>query len=260
MQLVTGGDLLNQIISAGFATRQMDFPFLGLYGACSTMSESLIVGTLALESGFVENVACAASSHFSTAERQFRTPLELGTQKTPTAQRTVTGAGACVLGTQGGNGPFVKGFTAGRVIDFGIKDANNMGAAMAPAACDTLIHHFEDFSRKPSDYDAIYTGDLGKFGRQILADKLAQQGYDAAGVLHDCGAEMFSDEQDPHMGGSGCGCCATVLNAVLVKQLREGTFRRILVMATGALLSPTSTLQGESIPSIAHAIILEREW
>ena len=258
IQLVLGGDLLNQNISANFAARQMNLPFLGLYGACSTMTESLIVGAMALESGYASNLVCAASSHFSTAERQFRTPLELGTQRTPTSQRTVTGAGATVLSTQKHDSVAITGYTVGKIIDYGIKDGNNMGAAMAPAACDTFVQHFSDFARKPSDYDAIYTGDLGKYGKEILIQLLKKEGYDAQAVLHDCGAEIFDDSQDPHMGGSGCGCCASMLNAYLIPKIREGKIRRLLVAATGALLSPTSSLQGESIPAVAHAVIIER--
>ncbi|MDL2225864.1 stage V sporulation protein AD [Eubacteriales bacterium OttesenSCG-928-M02] len=258
IHLGLGGDLLNQLISAGFAARQMAFPFLGLYSACSTMSESLLVGAMAIDSGFADHVMCCVSSHFSTAERQFRTPLEQGVQRTPTAQRTITGAGACILSKAGG-GPYITEATPGRVIDYGIKDANNMGAAMAPAAADTIYTHLTDHGREPSYYDAIYTGDLGIFGLSLCTELLAEKGMDVTSILHDCGAEMFHEDQDTHMGGSGAGCSAVMLNAYLVRQLREKNIRRLLFLATGALLSTVSTLQGESIPSVAHAVTIEME-
>ncbi|MBE5781421.1 MAG: stage V sporulation protein AD [Clostridiales bacterium] len=257
IDLLAGGDLLNQLISAGFAARETEFPFLGLYGACSTMAESLIIGSMAIEAGFAHHVACCVTSHFSTAERQFRTPLELGTQKTPTAQRTVTGAGASVLSVSG-QGPRITGCTIGKVLDYGIKDAANMGAAMAPAAADTIYRHLSDTGRDPGYYDAIVTGDLGIFGQQLMLEQLREKGMDLRDVAWDCGIEIFSQDQDPHMGGSGCGCSATVLNAYLLRRLREGDLNRILFVATGALLSPLSTLQGESIPSIAHGVVIER--
>jgi stage V sporulation protein AD len=258
IQLMMGGDLLNQLIAAGFAARQMDFPFLGLYGACSTMAESLIVGSMAIDAGFAERVGCCVTSHFSTAERQYRTPLELGTQRTPTAQRTVTGAGASILAGEG-IGPRIRSCTIGKVIDYGVKDANNMGAAMAPAAADTIYNYLTDFDVAPDSFDAIVTGDLGIYGSNLMKELLAEKGYDLRGVARDCGVEIFSQDQDPHMGGSGCACGATVLNGFLLKKLRTRELRRILFVATGALLSPVSTLQGESIPSVAHAVCIEME-
>ena len=259
IHMALGGDLLNQLISAGFAARQMEFPFLGLYSACSTMSESLLVAGMAVDSGCAENILCCVSSHFSTAERQFRTPLEQGTQRTPTAQRTITGAGACILSVNQGNGPYLTGATPGRVVDYGIKDANNMGAAMAPAAVDTIYTHLIDHGREPGYYDAIYTGDLGKLGMKLCSEMLLEKGVDVAGILHDCGVEMFDESQDTHMGGSGAGCSAVTLAAYLIRKLREGNIHRLLFLATGALLSTTSTLQGESIPSVAHAVTIEKE-
>lgn len=255
---VLGGDLLNQLIATSYAAREMDFPYIGLYGACSTMAEALSVGAMLVDGGFARHAICCASSHFSTAERQFRFPLEMGTQKPPTAQRTVTGAGASML-AQGGEGPFVTYATIGTVVDFGIKDANNMGAAMAPAAADTIFHHLCDTGTDPDYYDAIFTGDLGIFGKELLGDLLEQKGIQARHVLRDCGAEMFDKTQDAHMGGSGCGCCGSVFNGMIVPALRQGSMQRVLVVATGALMSTVSTMQGESIPGIAHAVRIERE-
>ncbi|MGI6706964.1 MAG: stage V sporulation protein AD [Clostridia bacterium] len=253
-----GGDLLNQIIASSFAARSIGIPFFGLYGACSTMSEALGIGALLIDGGFADNVLCTVSSHFSTAERQYRFPLELGSQRPPTAQWTVTGAGASFLSSQG-NGPYITLVTIGRVIDLGIKDANNMGAAMAPAAVDTLITHFKDTNQRPEDYDLIVTGDLGRIGKEITYDLTKKQGYDLGNRLFDCGCEIFSENQDAHAGGSGCGCSASVLNSYILNKINEGIYRKVLFMATGALLSTTSSQQGESIPSIAHAITIQKE-
>lgn len=252
-----GGDLLNQLIASSFAARNMDFPFIGLYGACSTMAESLAIGSMLIDGGFASSVACCASSHFSTAERQFRLPLEMGAQRPPVSQRTVTGAGATVV-AEGGRGARVTHATMGRVIDLGIRDANNMGAAMAPAAADTILAHLHDTQTRPEDYDMILTGDLGMFGRDILNDRLKEQGVDATKVLDDCGCMMFFEEQDAHMGGSGCACSAVVLNSSIIPMLQRGELKRVLFVATGALLSTVSSMQGESIPSVAHAVRLER--
>ena len=253
-----GGDLLNQLIATSFAARQMDIPFLGLYGACSTMAESISVGSMLIDGGFAQNVMCCATSHFSTAERQFRFPLEMGSQRTPTAQRTVTGAGATMLSSSPGQGPVVTHVTVGKVIDFGIKDANNMGAAMAPAACDTILGHLHDTRTTPDDYSAIITGDLGTYGLELLDDLLKKSGVNATHVLRDCGAEMYAPEQDAHAGASGCGCSALTLNGRLVPDLQSGKLERVLFVATGALLSTVSSQQGESIPGVAHAVRLER--
>ncbi len=256
LDILLAGDLVNQCICSSFAARQQQVPFLGLYGACSTMGESLLLCAALVDAGYASLTAAVTSSHFCTAERQYRTPLQYGGQRTPTAQWTVTGAGA-VLVSDSGSGPRVTGATLGKIVDKGITDANNMGAAMAPAAFDTLQAHFRDTGRTPEDYDLIVTGDLGKLGRDILTDLFARQGVRLT-HCHDCGLMIYDlDRQDVHCGGSGCGCSATVLTARLLPALSSGQWRRILFCPTGALLSPTSTQQGESIPSICHAVVLE---
>ena len=251
-----GGDLLNQIISASYSARDLDIPFLGLYGACSSMAESLCIGSMLIDGGFAQNILCATSSHFATAERQFRYPLELGTPKPPTGQDTVTGAGATVISAEQGDLE-IKSVTVGRVVDFGVKDANNMGAAMAPAAVQTILSNLEDLGVDPSHYDAIITGDLGIFGSDILLDLAGRNNVDLSGVHKDCGKMIF-EGMDKNCGASGCGCGASVLNAYFFKKMLDGDLQRILFVATGALLSPTSVQQGESIPSIAHAVHIER--
>lgn len=256
IQLMLGGDLLNQIISANFAARTLRIPFLGLFGACSTMAESLLVGSALVDGGYANEAICATCSHFSTAERQFRFPLELGSQKSPTAQRTVTGAGASLL-SRNGDGPRVKYGTVGTVIDLGIKDAGNMGAAMAPAAVHTITAHLRDLDRTPDEYDLIVTGDLGALGSDIVRDMIKEQGITLGSNYTDCGCEIFSKEQDTHCGGSGCGCSASVLNTFILKRMREGVLKKVMFVATGALLSPTSSQQGESIPGVAHALTIE---
>ncbi|MGI6169427.1 MAG: stage V sporulation protein AD [Christensenellales bacterium] len=259
IDILLGGDLLNQIISVNFAALQLGIPFLGLYGACSTMAESLLNASMIIDGGFAKKTVCVTGSHYSTAERQYRMPLEMGGQTTPTAQRTVTGVGACVLSDQGA-GPYVTSFTIGTTQDYGIKDAANMGAAMAPAAIDTLDRHFKDMGRKPDYYDIIATGDLGKLGYDIVIEKMADMGYDMTVNYTDCGIEIFDlDKQNVDCGGSGCGCCATVLNGYLLDKMEAGVYKKILLVPTGALLSTTSTLQGESIPCIAHAVAIEKE-
>jgi stage V sporulation protein AD len=251
------GDLLNQIVTSGYTARQISVPFFGLYGACSTMSQSLSLGSMLIDGGFADKVVCATSSHFSTAERQYRFPLEYGNQRSFSAQWTVTGAGATVLSSTG-NGPYITYVTTGKIIDPGIKDVNNMGAAMAPAAMDTLINHFKDTGFSPSDYDLIITGDLGIVGKNIVLELMAKEGYDLKGIYTDCGVEIFNNiEQDTHSGGSGCGCAATVFNGYIYKEMLKGTFNRVLLMATGALHSPIITQQGESIPGIAHAVTID---
>lgn len=253
------GDLLNQIIASSFSARQLQIPFFGLYGACSTMSESLSIGAMLVDGGYADKVVCATSSHFSTAERQYRFPLEHGNQRPLTSQWTVTGAGASVL-SAGGGPPFITHITTGKVIDPGIKDANNMGAAMAPAAADVIIQHFKDTGFKPSDYDLIITGDLASLGKDIAEDLMRQEGYKLSKVYSDCGIEIFDNEtQDTHSGGSGCGCSAVVFNGYIYKQLKKGKFNKVLLVSTGALLSPTSAQQGESIPGIAHAVTISNK-
>ncbi|WP_291636708.1 stage V sporulation protein AD [Clostridium sp.] len=253
------GDLLNQLFSSSFAARDLNIPFLGLYGACSTMAESLSVGAMIMEGGLANYIVAATSSHFSAAERQFRLPLEMGSQRAATAQWTVTGSGAMVLGKKG-NFPYVTHVTTGKVKDYGITDVNNMGVAMAPAAVDTIKQHFMDTGRKPSDYDIIATGDLGILGRQFTEEMLLEYKYDMKGKYIDCGEEIFdSIKQETNSGGSGCGCSAVVATGYLYKNMLKGKFKRILLVSTGALLSPTSSLQGESIPGIAHAVSIEFE-
>ncbi|WP_160686137.1 stage V sporulation protein AD [Clostridium sp. C2-6-12] len=251
------GDLLNQIISSSFAAREFSIPFFGLYGACSTMSESLSLASIIMDGGFAKHVVATTSSHFSSAERQFRFPLEYGSQRPKTAQWTVTGSGAVVLGYEG-DYPEITYVTTGKVKDFGQKDANNMGAAMAPAAVDTIVNHFKDTGRNPSDYDVIATGDLGVIGRE-LADKLIQEfGYDIRKQHIDCGEIIFDNEkQKTEAGGSGCGCSAVVFSGYLYKKLLTKEIKKILLVSTGALMSTTSSLQGETIPGIAHAVAIE---
>lgn len=252
-----GGDLMNQCISTNYALRTLGIPFLGLYGACSTMAESLLLGSIFIDGGFGDHAVCATSSHFCSAERQFRFPLEYGGQRTPTAQWTVTGSGACVLSSQG-NGPYITHATPGKVVDAGITDLNNMGAAMAPAACDTLLSFLKDTNTSPKNYDMIITGDLGEVGKKLLHGLLRDNGVETMGNLEDCGCLIFDGEtQDTHAGGSGCGCSASVLNSYILKKMRKKELKKILFMATGALMSPTSSLQGETIPGIAHLLQIE---
>lgn len=251
------GDLLNQIISSSFAAREFEIPFFGLYGACSTMSESLSLASLIMDGGFGDYVVAATSSHFSAAERQFRFPLEYGSQRSQTAQWTVTGAGAMVLGKEG-DFPAVTYVTTGLVKDYGVMDANNMGAAMTPAAVDTIYKHFKDTGRTPKDYDLIATGDLGRVGKQMTDKLLLEYGYDMRDNHIDCGDIIFnSDEQNTDAGGSGCGCSAVVASGYLYKKLMRKEIKSVLLVSTGALMSTTSSLQGESIPGIAHAVAIE---
>lgn len=257
IDILLSGDLLNQIISASFSARQIQTSFIGLFGACSTMTESLAVGACLIDGGFADKVACATCSHFSTAERQFRFPLELGCQRPPTAQWTVTGAGCSILSREG-KGHNITFATFGKVIDFGINDMNNMGAAMAPAAADTLKNFFNDTKTKPSDYDLIVTGDLGKLGSEILVDLLESYGFKLSENYCDCGQLIFSNTQKSFMGGSGCGCSASMINSYIYNKLDNGEYKKIIVMSTGALLSTTSAQQGETIPGIAHAIVIEK--
>jgi len=250
------GDLLNQCIASSFNARQLNIPFIGLYGACSTMAESLAMASVFIDNNSSEYTVAMTSSHFCTAERQYRLPLEYGGQRPPTAQWTVTGSGCCVLGSDG-DGPYIKGVSMGSIVDLGVKDPNNMGAAMAPACCDTLVNFFNDTKTKPSDYDAIFTGDLGQVGSDILKDIIKRDGYDIDEKHNDCGLLIYDcHDQDVHAGGSGCGCSASVLNSLILGKMRKKELNNILFVATGALLSLTSSQQGESIPSIAHLIYI----
>lgn len=250
---VIGGDLLNQIVSASFAARKLHAGFLGLYNACATFVESLVVGASLLNNG-AENIVCVSGSHFSTAERQYRYPLELGVLRSPVTQWTATGVGATVLSCAEEGVPKISKATIGRVVDYGILDANDMGAAMAPSACDTLTTFFHDTLCGVEEYDAIFTGDLGKFGSEILLDLCWQQGLDLSDKLFDCGASLFFDEQQTYQGGSGAACSALVFNAFLLGKLRTKQFKKILLAGTGALMSPTTSFQGDSIPAITHLV------
>ena len=248
------GDLLNQCVGSSFSMRNLQIPTFGLYGACSTMAEGLLLAGMAVSGGFCRKTLSISSSHFASSERQYRFPLGYGGQRTPTAQWTVTGAGAVVLATDG-EGPFLTSATIGTIVDCGIKDANNMGAAMAPAAYETLKAHFEDLGRSPSDYDLIVTGDLGVLGEQIVRDLFLMDGVDIGSNYRDCGVMIFDAQaQDVHCGGSGCGCSASVLCGHLLSRMRRHELRRLLFCGTGALLSPLSVQQGESIPAVCHAI------
>lgn len=251
------GDLLNQCISSDFGLRDTNVPFFGVFGACSTFVESMCLGSVFIEGGAANNVICATSSHFCSAEKQFRFPLELGNQRPPTAQWTVTGSGAAII-SKNGTGPYITHITPGKIVDMGIKDANNMGAAMSPAFVNTLITHFQDTGRSPNYYDAIISGDLGHIGKEIAIDIAKSQGYNIKPNYNDCGVLIFDkNSQDTHSGGSGCACCGTVFSGYLFKQLREKKIKKLLLIATGALMNSTSSQQGESIPGIAHAISIE---
>lgn len=257
--LMIAGDLNNQIIASSFAARALGLPFLGQYGACSTFVQSLILGSALICGGFADNAICCASSHFCTAERQFRFPLEMGNQRPPQASWTATACGCALLVRDNGSpGLRISSGTIGRVIDLNIKDANHMGAAMAPAVYDTIAAHLADSGRSAADYDLIATGDLGWIGRNLLMELFRRGGVDIPDdKLIDCGNSLFYQEQDPHAGGSGCGCVAAVSCGWLMNQLETGKMQRILVAGSGAMLSPTSTLQGQSIPSISYAASIE---
>lgn len=253
------GDLLNQCIGSTFSLRNSEVPAFGLYGACSTMAESLLLAGMAVSGGFCRRALAMTSSHFASSERQYRFPLGYGGQRTPTAQWTVTGAGAVILGVEGA-GPFLRNATIGTIVDAGIKDANNMGAAMAPAAFETLRAHFDDLHRAPEDYDLIVTGDLGKLGSELVRELFAREGVRLKERYQDCGVLIFDTEkQDVHCGGSGCGCSASVLCGYLLNKLRSGEIKNLLFCGTGALLSPLSTQQGESIPAVCHAVAISTE-
>lgn len=256
VNLFVGGDLLNQIVSANYTARAYNIPFLGVYGACSTMAESLIVGSMFLDGEFGDTVACATCSHFSSSERQFRNPLELGAQRQTYSQWTVTGTGCSVLATHG-TGPRITHFTIGNVTDYGVMDIANMGAAMAPSAMNTLVHFFKDTNTSPSDYDLIITGDLGKLGSDILRDLMAGRGYPLGQVYADCGHSIYSNTQKTFQGGSGAGCSASILNSYIIEKLRKKELKKVVFVPTGALMSTTTNQQGDSIPGIAHLVVLE---
>lgn len=257
VDLVFSGDLLNQCIGSSFTLRNMNIPHLGLYGACSTMAESLLLASMAVGGGFEDRVIAMTSSHFASSERQYRFPLGYGGQRTPTAQWTVTGSGAVLVCAEG-SGPQIEGCTIGTVTDLGIKDANNMGCAMAPAAWSTIRAYFNDLNCGPDDFDLIVTGDLGQLGKEVLMELALREGVSLGGRLTDCGCMVFDNTtQDVHAGGSGCGCSAIVLCGHLLEQLNRGKLKKILFCGTGALLSPTSTQQGLPIPGVCHAVCIK---
>ena len=254
--LVFSGDLLNQCIGSSFSLRNTGLPHLGLYGACSTMAESLLLSAMTVGGGFSDRVVALTSSHFASSERQYRFPLGYGGQRTPTAQWTVTGSGAALV-CSAGKGPRIASCTIGTVTDLGIQDANNMGAAMAPAAYATIRAHFDDLHTAPEDFDLIVTGDLGQLGKEMLLELAKRDGLSLGGKLTDCGTLVFDrDKQDVHAGGSGCGCSAITLCGHLLNRLHSGKLKKILFCGTGALLSPTSTQQGLPIPGVCHAVCI----
>ncbi len=253
---LVSGDLLNQIISASFAARDFDIPFIGVYNACSTITEAMALSATLVDGGYMHNIVAGTGSHFATAERQYRYPLELGSTRPPQSQWTVTGAGACTISDQG-DFPKIVSATFGKVVDFGVTDANNMGAAMAPAAADTLRCLFEETNTKPSDYDLILTGDLGSLGSRIVKKLLKDYGYDMDANHADCGEMIYNIDEEEYQGGSGAGCSAVVFNSYIYRKLKNKEIQKMIFIATGALLSTVSTQQGESIPCVAHAIILE---
>lgn len=255
--LVFSGDLLNQCIGSSFSLNKTNIPHLGLYGACSTMAESLLLASMAVSGRFSDRVVAMTSSHFASSERQYRFPLGYGGQRTPTAQWTVTGSGAALVCAQG-FGPRITACTIGTVTELGITDANNMGAAMAPAAYHTIRAHFDDLNTGPEDFDLIVTGDLGQLGKELLMDLARRDGISLGGKLTDCGTLVFDNTtQDVHSGGSGCGCSAITLCGDLLGKLKTGKLKKILFCGTGALLSPTSTQQGLPIPGVCHAVCIE---
>lgn len=274
IRLLFAGDLLAQTVASAFGTAGLGIPFYGLYGACSTMGESLSLGALCTAAGYGQHILCATSSHFASAEKEFRFPLGYGNQRPLSATWTVTGSGACVLGCDPPAKPILKklqtlrigntcavitGITTGKMIDFGFKDSFNMGACMAPAACDTIFQNLADLKRTPDDYDAIFTGDLGSIGQQILFDLLKEKGIDLSEKHQDCGMLIYDPQtQDTHSGGSGCGCAASVLTGHILPNLVAGKWKRILFVPTGALLSKVSFNEGDPIPGIAHAVVIER--
>ncbi|MBQ7955739.1 MAG: stage V sporulation protein AD [Lachnospiraceae bacterium] len=259
MRYIFAGDLLGQSIASSFGLMNYEIPMFGVYGACSTCGESISLGSLAIVGGFADNVVCVTSSHFASAEKEFRFPLGYGNQRPLSATWTVTGSGAFVLGKykEEKTRAEIVGITTGKIVDYGLKDSMNMGPCMAPAAASTIAQHFEDFGSVPEDYDKIITGDLGTVGQRVLLDLLRDKGYDISAQHMDCGIEIYdADSQDTHAGGSGCGCSAVTLSAYVLKQLEEGNWKKVLFVPTGALLSKTSYNEGQSVPGIAHGLVL----
>ena len=256
VDLIIGGDLLNQLVTTSYSARKFNVPFIGVYAACSTMSESYAIGSMLLESGGFNNILCVTSSHFSTSERQFRTPLELGAQRQTYSQWTVTGSGCGMLSTSG-IGPKITKVCFGKVTDYGVKDIANMGAAMAPAAYSTLTTFLDETNTSPNDYDLIVTGDLGKLGSDILRDLMKKHGMPLGQNYTDCGHMIYSSEQKTFQGGSGAGCSASVFNSYIYDKLKNKEFKKVIFMATGALMSTTTNQQGDSIPAISHLVMFE---
>ncbi len=254
---IFAGDLLNQCVGAAYGLKDFSIPYLGLYGACSTAAEGLLLSALLVSGKMLRRAAAVASSHNCTAERQYRSPIEYGAQRAPTAQWTVTGAGAFIVGESAGAQALIRGVYPGMVLEMGVRDAANMGAAMAPAAADTLLRFFANTHTVPSDFDLIVTGDLGYEGVSILCELMKSEGWDISGVINDCGMMIYSrDVQDTHAGGSGCGCSAAVLASYLLPKLQRGELQKILFLGTGAMMSPQSIQQGECIPAVAHLLCI----
>lgn len=260
IRFLLAGDLLAQSMASSFGLASFQIPLIGLYGACSTCGLSLAMAAALIVGGMAQYVASVTSSHFASAEKEFRYPLGYGNQRPLSATWTVTGSGAFILSSLKGkkDRAVITGLTIGKIVDLGMKDSMNMGACMAPAASSLICQHFVDFGRTPEDYDRIITGDLGLVGQRVLLDMLAEKGFDLSGKHMDCGIEIYDEKQDVHAGGSGCGCSAVVLSALILKKLEEGEWKRVLFVPTGALLSKTSFNEGKSIPGIAHALVLER--
>lgn len=259
IRFLLAGDLLAQSMASSFGLASFQIPLIGLYGACSTCGLSLAMAAALIVGGMAQYVASVTSSHFASAEKEFRYPLGYGNQRPLSATWTVTGSGAFILSSLKGkkDRAVITGLTIGKIVDLGMKDSMNMGACMAPAASSLICQHFADFGRTPEDYDQIITGDLGLVGQRVLLDMLAEKGFDLSGKHMDCGIEIYDEKQDAHAGGSGCGCSAVVLSAMILKKLEEGEWKRVLFVPTGALLSKTSFNEGKSIPGIAHALVLE---
>ncbi|MDR3766974.1 MAG: stage V sporulation protein AD [Butyricicoccus sp.] len=257
LDMILAGDLLNQCIGSAFASVGSNVPYLGLYGACSTMAEGLAVGACLVDGGCANRLAAAASSHFCSAERQYRFPLAYGGQRPPTAQWTATASGAVIL-DQAASDLCITHAVIGQMVDLGVKDANNMGAAMAPAAYHTLSMLFQDLDAHPADFDCIVTGDLADVGASLLVRLLEKDGIDITPVYSDCGSMLYGDDQDVHAGGSGCGCSAAVLCGKLLRQMQGGDLKRLVFAGTGALMSPTSIQQGQAIAGVCHAVVIER--
>lgn len=260
IRYIFAGDLLGQSIASSFGLASYEMPLIGMYGACSTCGLTLGMGAMAVSGGFAEHVVCVTSSHFASAEKEFRFPLAYGNQRPLSASWTVTGSGAFLLSGDKGTKARAKisGITTGKIMDYGLKDSMNMGACMAPAACDTIYNNLKDFGRRPSDYDKIITGDLGTVGQHALLDLLNEKDMDIAGQHMDCGIEIYdAGEQDTHAGGSGCGCSAVTLSAYILKKIEEGVWKRVLFVPTGALLSKTSFNEGQTVPGIAHGVVIE---